>query len=115
MVDGLNFYLSTLPASLSCLMRSLNPRTKSRLGWSGVTPITRTREGAATEAIRLLVDFGFATLGLVRIEIVVAVGNFSSQRAAEKAGAYREGLLRNRITHRGEVRDAYMFSLVPSV
>ena len=54
-------------------------------------------------------------LGLVRIEIVVAVGNFSSQRAAEKAGAYREGLLRNRITHRGEVGDAYMFSLVPSV
>jgi RimJ/RimL family protein N-acetyltransferase len=59
---------------------------------------SRTREGAATEAIRLLADFGFATLGLVRVEIVVALGNFSSQRAAEKAGAYREGLLRNRIT-----------------
>jgi ribosomal-protein-serine acetyltransferase len=73
---------------------------------------SRTREGAAREAIRLLVDFGFATLGLVRIEIVVAVGNISSQRAAEKTGAYREGLLRNRITHRREALDAYMFSLV---
>jgi len=76
---------------------------------------SRTREGAATEAIRLLVDFGFANLGLVRMEIVVAVRNFSSQRAAEKSGAYREGLLRNRITLRGEVGDAYMFSLVPPV
>jgi RimJ/RimL family protein N-acetyltransferase len=63
----------------------------------------------------MLVDFGFATLGLIRIEIVVAVGNFGSQRAAEKAGAYREGLLRNRIVQRGEARDAYMFSLIPSV
>ncbi len=75
---------------------------------------SRTREGAATEAIRLLADFGFVTLGLVRIEIVVAVGNFRSQKTAEKAGGYREGLLRNRITHRGEAGDAYMFSLVPS-
>ena len=75
---------------------------------------SRTREGAATEAIRLLADFGFTTLGLVRIEIVVAVENFASQRAAEKAGACREGLLRNRITYRGEFHDAYMFSLIPS-
>lgn len=75
---------------------------------------SRTREGAAMQTIRLLADFGFATLGLVRIEIVVAVGNFASQRAAEKAGACREGLLRNRITYKGEFYDAYMFSLIPS-
>jgi RimJ/RimL family protein N-acetyltransferase len=80
------------------------------------TPTTdyRTRKGAATEAIRLLARSGFGTLGLVRIKILVAVGNFASQRAAEKAGVRREGLLRNRVIHRGELRDAYMFSLIPS-
>jgi RimJ/RimL family protein N-acetyltransferase len=76
---------------------------------------SRIREGAATEAIRLLAQFGFSTLQLVRIEIVVAAGNLASQKAAEKAGAMREGLLANRLIHREEIRDAYLFSLVPPV
>jgi ribosomal-protein-serine acetyltransferase len=98
----------------TCGFNDVHPRHRfANLGYWIRT--SRTREGAATESIRLLGDFGFQTLGLVRIEIVVAVENFSSQRAAEKAGAYREGLLRNRITLRGEVSDAYMFSLVPPV
>jgi ribosomal-protein-serine acetyltransferase len=75
---------------------------------------SRTREGAATEATRLLSEFGFSAVKLVRIEIVIAVGNFASEKTAEKAGAMREGLLRNRLIHNGEVRDAYMFSLVPN-
>jgi ribosomal-protein-serine acetyltransferase len=74
---------------------------------------SRTRQGGATEATELLSEFGFSALNLARIEIVVAVGNFASQRVAEKAGALREGLLRNRLVHRGAVRDAYMFSLLP--
>jgi ribosomal-protein-serine acetyltransferase len=74
---------------------------------------SRTREGAATEATQLLSEFGFSVLNLVRIEILVSTGNLASQRVAEKAGALREGLLRNRLIHRGEVRDAYMFSLLP--
>ena len=48
-----------------------------------------------------------------RIEIVAAVGNRRSQRVAEKVGAAREGILRNRLKI-GEVwHDAVMFSLVP--
>ena len=74
---------------------------------------SRTRQGAATEATQLLSEFGFSALNLARIEIVVAVGNFPSLRVAEKAGALREGLLRNRLIHRGAPRDAYMFSLLP--
>jgi RimJ/RimL family protein N-acetyltransferase len=74
---------------------------------------SRTGEGAAAEATRLLSEFGFSALKLVRIEILVAVGNLASLRVADKAGALREGLLRKRLVHRGEVRDAYMFSMVP--
>ena len=96
----------------TCGLNDVNPRYRSaNLGYWIRT--SRTREGAATQAIRLLAHFVFATLGLVRIEIVVAVENLASQRAAEKAGALREGLLRNRLIYRDEIRDACMFSLVP--
>jgi ribosomal-protein-alanine N-acetyltransferase len=72
-----------------------------------------TGKGVATEVTRLLADFGFHTLNLERIELVIEVSNVASQRVAEKAGAVREGLLRRRLAGReGASRDAYMFSLI---
>jgi RimJ/RimL family protein N-acetyltransferase len=41
------------------------------------------------------------------------VGNTPSLRAAEKSGAQREGVLRNRITVREKIYDAVMYSLTP--
>ncbi|MBW2085736.1 MAG: GNAT family N-acetyltransferase [Deltaproteobacteria bacterium] len=73
----------------------------------------RVRRGAATAAARLLARFGFEELKLNRIEIVVATGNKASQRVADKVGATREGVLRNRIVVRDKVYDAVMFSLIP--
>ncbi len=69
--------------------------------------------GIATKATRLAARFGFEQLGLHRIEIVAAVANVPSQRVAEKAGARREGVLRNRLLINGESLDAVLFSLVP--
>ena len=69
--------------------------------------------GVATTATRLAARFGFEQLGLHRIEIVAAVDNIPSQRVAEKAGARREGVLRQRLLIRGESLDAVLFSLVP--
>jgi len=74
---------------------------------------SRTRQGIASRATRLAARFGLETVGLQRIEIVVEVTNTASMRVAEKAGAQREGLLRNRINSRGAPRDAVMFSLIP--
>jgi ribosomal-protein-serine acetyltransferase len=73
-----------------------------------------TGHGVATEATRLIARFGLERLGLERIEIVVAVGNEPSMRVAEKAGAKREGTLRNRLTMHGTSYDAAMFSLTPA-
>ena len=72
-----------------------------------------TGRGIATTATRLAARFGFEQLGLRRIEIVAAVGNVPSQRVAEKAGAVREGVLRNRLLIGGESQDAVLFSLIP--
>jgi RimJ/RimL family protein N-acetyltransferase len=69
--------------------------------------------GIASGAARLSARFAFEQLGLQRVEIVTAAANIASQRVAEKAGARREGILRNRLLIRGESLDAVLFSLVP--
>jgi RimJ/RimL family protein N-acetyltransferase len=71
-----------------------------------------TGHGIASSATRLLARYGFEELGLQRIEIVAAVGNVASQRAAEKAGAVREGVLRKRLYLHGKPHDAVLYSLV---
>lgn len=73
----------------------------------------RTGEGIATQAVQLLAKFGFQTLGLQRIEIVVGEENWASRRVAEKAGAHFEGVLRKRIAVGNRHIDAAMYSLIP--
>ncbi len=73
---------------------------------------SQTRRGVAPAAARLLARFGFEELKMNRLEIVAAVGNKASQRVAEKVGATREGVLRNRIRVREKIYNAVMFSLI---
>jgi RimJ/RimL family protein N-acetyltransferase len=73
----------------------------------------RMGQGVAPAAARLLAKWGFEALKLNRIEIVVAVGNQRSLRAAEKTGAKREGVLRNRLAIGDKLYDAVMHSLTP--
>ncbi|GAI78286.1 unnamed protein product, partial [marine sediment metagenome] len=73
----------------------------------------RTGQGIASRVVPLLTRYAFEHLGLKRVEIVVAVGNKASQRVAQKAGAVREGILRNRVVIGENVYDAVMHSLIP--
>ncbi|MHC4944161.1 MAG: GNAT family N-acetyltransferase [Planctomycetota bacterium] len=75
---------------------------------------SRIGQGAATRATKLLARFGFERLGLRRLEIVVDLHNPASLRVAEKTGAVREGIVRNRIRYREEFRDGVLFSLIPA-
>jgi ribosomal-protein-serine acetyltransferase len=74
---------------------------------------SHTGQGIAPAATVLLAKWGFEVLKLSRIEILVAVGNERSLRVAEKAGAKREGVLRNRIVINNKPYDAVMHSLIP--
>jgi len=74
---------------------------------------SRTKQGIATAAVNLLIQFGFNQLKLNRIEITAAVGNKASQRVAEKVRAKREGILRNYMVVRDRVYDMVVFSLIP--
>jgi ribosomal-protein-serine acetyltransferase len=77
------------------------------------TRSSRTRQGIASAATRLIAQFAFQELKFTRLEIVVATGNVPSLRAAEKASARREGVLRNRLMLHGKLHDAVLHSLVP--
>jgi ribosomal-protein-serine acetyltransferase len=68
--------------------------------------------GVASSAVQLAARFGLEELGLQRIEILAATGNHASQRAALKARAVREGVLRKRLLINGESHDAVVYSLV---
>ena len=72
---------------------------------------SETRRGVATAAVLALRDWAFASTDLIRLEILVAVGNTASHRVAEKAGAAREGILLRRLLLHGRPHDATMFSL----
>src|SRR5574341_2530873 len=75
---------------------------------------SRVGEGIATEAAKLVARYGFEKLGFQRVEIVVNKDNSPSLRIAEKLGAVREGLLRNRLNLHSCPCDAYMHSLIPA-
>jgi RimJ/RimL family protein N-acetyltransferase len=74
---------------------------------------SRMGQGVAPAATLLLAKWGFDALKLNRIEILIAAGNPRSLRVAEKVGAKREGILRNRLTIRDKVHDAVIHSLIP--
>jgi ribosomal-protein-serine acetyltransferase len=72
----------------------------------------RTGRGIASAAVRLVAGFGLQELGFNRLEMVIPTENLASQRVAQKAGARREGVLRNKLMLGGKLRDAEMYSLV---
>jgi len=70
-------------------------------------------QGVASAATMLVLGFALEQLGLQRIEIVAAVENTASQRVAEKVGAKREALARNRCRTAGVQQDAFVYSVIP--
>lgn len=74
---------------------------------------SRTNQGIASTVVPLLARFAFNELKLNRVEIITAVGNKASQQVAEKVGALKEGLMRNRIVVRDSIYNGVMYSLIP--
>jgi RimJ/RimL family protein N-acetyltransferase len=73
---------------------------------------SRTGHGVASTAARLAARFGFARLGLVRLEVVPRTDNLASRRVAEKIGCRFEGVARRRLLYKGVPCDAAMYSLL---
>lgn len=65
-----------------------------------------------TRAQRLLVEYLFAHTQVVRIEADTEVENIAEQRALEKTGFTREGVLRSAGFRDGRWRDAVRYSVL---
>ena len=69
-------------------------------------------KGYGTEAIRLMLHYGFDQLNLHRISLFVLDFNTRAIRSYEKAGFKREGVLRDHGYENGEYRDDYFMGIL---
>jgi len=74
---------------------------------------SRQGQGVVRRAASLAAGFGFAHLGLTRIEIVTMSDNLASQKVAVALGAVFEGIARNRIVAHDRAYDGLFYSLIP--
>ena len=69
-------------------------------------------QGYATEAAGRVVEYGFETLDLHRIQAFVLPTNIGSVRVLEKLGFRREGVLRDYVLKWGEFQDRAIYGLL---
>lgn len=67
--------------------------------------------GMATEAVRLICDFGFQELGLHRIQAGAIIKNEASVHVLQRAGFQIEGRLKEKYLVNGEYVDCYIMGL----
>jgi RimJ/RimL family protein N-acetyltransferase len=71
------------------------------------------RTAINTECKYLLMTHAFETLGAIRVQLKTDLINERSQRAIERLGAKREGVLRNHmILPDGRIRDSVFYSIL---
>jgi N-acetyltransferase len=77
--------------------------------------LAHQRTGVNTECKYLLLRHAFEVLGSIRVQFKTDLNNERSQRAIERLGAVREGVLRNHmIRPDGTVRHSVYYSIIDS-
>jgi RimJ/RimL family protein N-acetyltransferase len=113
--DDLGFAIETLddPPVLAGNIGLWGARPKDRCATLG---IALGREyvgrGYGTDAVRVIVGYGFREMGLHRIQLGVAPFNPAGIRAYEKAGFVEEGRLRESVLHDGRWYDEVLMSIL---
>lgn len=69
-------------------------------------------KGYATEAIKLVVKFGFERMGFNRIEATVTLGNDASVKVLKKANFLQEGIVRERTIMKGKFEDDVILAII---
>jgi ribosomal-protein-alanine N-acetyltransferase len=69
-------------------------------------------KGYCTEAVEIMVDYLFLSKETTRIQACTDMRNLASQKVLEKAGFKKEGTMRKYFFIRGELRDAFVYSIL---
>lgn len=92
---------------------SYGPNAESRAWNIGINLIPDARgQGFGGEAQRMLAERLFASSGVNRVEAMTDVENVPEQRALEKAGFTREGVVRGAQYRHGAWHDLVVYSLL---
>lgn len=68
--------------------------------------------GIASEALGMLIEYGFNTLNLHKITCDTFADNLGTIKHLEKVGLKQEGRLRKHYFHQGEYKDALIYSIL---
>jgi [ribosomal protein S5]-alanine N-acetyltransferase len=68
--------------------------------------------GYATEALGVVIDFGFNVMNLNRIEATITPGNNASVRVLRKLNFTQEGIVRERDLIKGKLEDGIIMSIL---
>jgi ribosomal-protein-alanine N-acetyltransferase len=71
------------------------------------------RQGLMKEALSAVVDHAFTTLGVVKLEADVFIGNAAGIALLESVGFAREGTVRRVHPKRGKWVDAHLYGIIP--
>jgi RimJ/RimL family protein N-acetyltransferase len=113
--DDLGFAIETLgdPPVLAGHVGLWGARPKDRCATLGIA-LGRAHigRGYGTDAMRVIVDYGFREMGLHRIQLSVAPFNPAAIRVYEKAGFTEEGRHRELVLHDGHWYDEVLMSIL---
>ncbi len=116
--------LSATEVSFGVVVRT-GDRLIGSVGLRQIHPVNRSAEvgimigdkeyhgkGFGTEAVRLMVRYGFEELNLNRVALRVFAHNFRAIGCYQKAGFVHEGCLRQAVFRNGQFVDEYIFSIL---
>ena len=85
---------------------------KAEIGWTWINPRWQ-RTAINSEAKLLMLTHAFEVWKCIRVELKTDANNKVSQKAIQRLGAVKEGILRNHmITESGRYRDSVFFSII---
>lgn len=96
----------------TCQLHSIDPVSRAAELQIRLGEVGERGKGYGTEAIRLLLQFGFSDLNLNRIYLHVFSANTPAIRVYEKSGFIREGLLRQAVYIDGRYEDVILMGIL---
>lgn len=69
-------------------------------------------KGVMTEVLKRVIEYGFDTLGLLRIEAFISPENIASLKTVAKYGFTKEGQMRHHYLKNGNYDDSVIYSLL---